>query len=71
MYFAEPGKTKSFDQWTCRGLTLMMPSEAVLACRNIVDVGRLITLHWLAVSIPDDETSADLNGTFVIVSYPR
>ena len=49
-YFAEMGKAKTFEQWKSRAPAVFIPSECVLACRCINDVGRLLAVAFMATT---------------------
>ena len=49
-YISEVGKAKNIEQWKSRALAVHIPSECVLACRSINDVGRLLAMTFMATS---------------------
>ena len=49
-YFAEMGKAKTLEQWKSRALAVYVPSDCVLACRCINDVGRLLAVAFMATT---------------------
>ena len=63
-------KAKSFDQWKSRALVVHVPQDAVLSCRTVNDVGRMMGLMFIAASAPGDEITADLRGKGVFISDP-
>lgn len=58
--FGELGKSKGLGKWKSRALAVHVPSEAVLPCRSINDIDRLMTLMLLASAPRGLEITADM-----------
>ena len=59
-YFGKLGKPKGLEQLKSRALAVHVPSEAVLPCRSINDIGRLMALMFLVSASRGLEITADM-----------
>ena len=70
IYWAQLAKCKGLEQWKARIIAINAPQEAVLAIRNLNDVGRLLGLIYFAASQPGDEMATDLRGRDFFIPEP-
>ena len=61
-YFDLLGKCKSLTQWKAKGLSLSIPSEAILSTRAVADMGRLLFIKFAADAEMGDIVSADMKS---------
>ena len=59
-YWAAVERRKFFSQWQGRALVKHIPQDAVMACRCMADVGRLLAIKFMHEAAPGDVITADL-----------